>query len=81
MKKDQTSKANKPSDEMRDEYRIDYSKSRPNRFASKANQERTVVILDPDIAKVFTTPESVNQILRALIAALPPNLKPKDASK
>jgi hypothetical protein len=32
-----------------------------------------VVVLDPDIAEVFTTPESVNNILRALIAAMPQN--------
>ena len=30
-----------------------------------------VVVLDPDIAQVFTTPESVNAVLRALIATMP----------
>lgn len=40
-----------------------------------------VGILDPDIAAVFTTPESVNTALRALITALPPTLKPKKLAR
>ena len=46
--------------DMRREYRLDYSKARPNRFAGRSPGERLVVVLDPDIAQVFTTPESVN---------------------
>jgi hypothetical protein len=57
--------------EMRQEYRFDYRKSRPNRFAAMANEEPLVVIVDPDLAQVFTTSESVNRALRAVIAALP----------
>jgi len=30
-----------------------------------------VVLLDPDISEVFTTPEAVNTALRALISAMP----------
>jgi hypothetical protein len=37
-----------------------------------------VVVLDPDIAKVFTTAESVNAVLRALLATMPP--KPAEGS-
>ncbi len=80
MKKTQTSKRQK-SDELKSEYRFDYSKSKPNRFASRVRQQRTVVVLDPDIAEVFTTPESVNNILRALIAAMPQNQRRKLSSK
>jgi hypothetical protein len=29
------------------------------------------VVLDPDIAKAFTTPESVNAVLRALLDTMP----------
>lgn len=47
------------------EYRFDYRKARPNRFAART------VVLDEDVAKVFTTSESVNRALRALIEALP----------
>jgi hypothetical protein len=71
MKKTQATKKRKSSDEMRRAYRFDYSKSKPNRFAARASQGRTLVVLDPDIAEVFTTPESVNDVLRALIATMP----------
>jgi len=59
------------SDELRDEYRFDYSKASPNRFASQSNQARLVVSLDADVSAVFTTPEAVNKALRALIEAMP----------
>jgi hypothetical protein len=52
---------------MRSKYRFDYRKARPNRFAARMSQAPLVVLVDPDIAEVFTTPESVNQALRALI--------------
>jgi hypothetical protein len=81
MKKTQAAKSRKPSGEMRREYRLDYSKAKPNRFASRVGQQRTVVVLDPDIAEVFNTPESVNDILRALIATMPQNQRRKPSSK
>jgi hypothetical protein len=34
-----------------------------------------VVTLDPDISAVFTSAESVNTVLRALIASMPPVAK------
>jgi hypothetical protein len=77
MKKTQAVKRRKESDELRREYRFDYSKSKPNRFAEKASQGRTVVVLDPDIAEVFTTTESVNNVLRALITTMPRNQRRK----
>jgi len=55
---------------MRPEYNLDYSKAKPNRFAGRM-ADRVVVVLDPDIAEVFTTPDSVNAALRALISAMP----------
>jgi len=73
MKKSQASKSRKADSEaMRPEYRFDYRKARPNRFAGRSKENRLVVILDPDIAQVFTTPESVNDVLRALITTMPP---------
>jgi hypothetical protein len=30
-----------------------------------------VVVLDEDVAQVFTTPEAVNKVLRALIESMP----------
>lgn len=58
-------------DNMRKEYRIDYTKSRGNRFAKLAIEEPLVVMVDADVARVFTTSESVNRALRALISAMP----------
>ncbi len=63
------------TDEMRSEYRFDYRKARPNRFAGRSKSQRLVVVLDPDIAQVFRTPEAVNNILRALIATMPQTVK------
>ena len=59
------------SDQLLDEYRFDYSKASPNRFASRMDKTRLVVALDADVSEVFTTPESVNKALRALIVAMP----------
>jgi hypothetical protein len=58
-------------EEMLPEYRFDYRKARPNRFAARMKRGSRVVVLDPDIAKVFTTAESVNEVLRALIQTMP----------
>lgn len=61
--------------EMRREYQLDYSKSRPNRFASQPKGEAVAIVLDPDVASVFRSPESVNSLLRSVINALPKNAK------
>jgi hypothetical protein len=37
------------TDDMRDEYRFDYSKAKPNRFADKMGQDRLMIVLDPDV--------------------------------
>jgi hypothetical protein len=60
---------------MRREYRFDYRKSRPNRFASMQEGRTKAVVLDPDVASVFESGESVNQLLRSVIAALPASVK------
>ena len=66
---------------MRSEYHFDYRKARLNRFAGRVGTKRLVVVLDPDVCAVFTTPESVNRVLRALINAMPRRAKPKAARK
>lgn len=71
MKKTQENKKQKGSEDMAAEYRFDYGKARPNRFADEMNDEPLVVVLDSDVAKVFTTPDAVNHALRALISAMP----------
>jgi len=59
------------SDELLPEYRFDYRKARPNRFASRVASPQNMIALDPDVAAVFTTEESVNTVLRALIQTMP----------
>ena len=71
MKKAPAGKAKRgKSGEMRAEYRFDYSKAKPNRFASRADESRVVVALDPDVAEVFRTSDAVNQALRHLAAVI-----------
>jgi len=60
---------------MLPEYRFDYRKARPNRFAGRVAQEGLVVVLEPDVSEVFSTAQSVNTALRALISAMPPRPK------
>ena len=62
-------------DDLLPEYTFDYSRSRPNRFATNALQGRRWVMLDADIAAIFKTPESVNHVLRALIEHMPNSAK------
>jgi hypothetical protein len=56
---------------MRREYRFDYRKARPNRFAPLMKSKTVAVVLDPDVASVFQSSESVNTLLRSVISALP----------
>jgi len=70
MKKTSSSKRHK-RDEMRPEYRFDYRKSRPNRFAAQMKRRAVAIVLDPDVASVFGSSESVNSLLRSVIHALP----------
>ncbi len=64
-----TSSDNEP--DMLPEYDIDYSQSRPNRFVANPAERGRMVVLEPDIARVFTSAEAVNQVLRALIRNMP----------
>ena len=60
-------------DELLAEYHFDYKKAKPNRFAAQSSRKQLlkVVVLDEDVAQVFTTPESVDKVLRALIESMP----------
>ena len=81
MKKTLSSKSHgNRSEDMVSEYDFDYSKAKPNRFAGRISKERLVVLLDPEVSQVFTTPESVNTVLRALVA-LPESTKRKGRHK
>ncbi len=72
MKKTSTNKRRqKTTEDMKTEYRFDYEQARPNRFAGRIDRQQLVVVLDKDVSEVFSTPESVNTALRALISAIP----------
>jgi hypothetical protein len=72
MKKASNSAPSEPvQDDLLPEYRFDYRDAKPNRFAGGATAGRLTVVLDEDVAEVFTTPQSVNRALRALIEVVP----------
>jgi hypothetical protein len=54
-------------EEMSPEYKFDYSKAKPNRFADKYRRNQRTVVLDSDVAENFPSSESVNEALRFLI--------------
>jgi hypothetical protein len=52
--------------EMRPEY--DFSSGMRGKYARRYAQGTNVVVLAPDVAKIFPTAEAVNRSLRALAA-------------
>jgi hypothetical protein len=56
---------------LRPEYRFDYSQSKPNRFASRMSGGTLAVVLEPDVAAIFKSSETVNALLRSVISAMP----------
>ena len=74
MKKTSSSSRTKRQ-EMRREYRFDYRRARPNRFAPLMKAGTLAIVLDPDVASVFGSSETVNSLLRSVIKALPKNAK------
>lgn len=56
---------------MRAEYQSEYSKAKPNRFASRLSPDAIAVVLDPDVAAVFRSSKAVNALLRSVISAMP----------
>jgi hypothetical protein len=64
---------------MRAEYKFDYSRSRPNRFASQVPQPTVAVVLAPDVATVFDSSESVNRFLRSAMKAMPERARKRRA--
>ncbi len=82
MKSVQRSRPSKRSeDEMLAEYQFDFRKARPNRFAGRVDKDTVIVVLDPDVSKVFPTQQAVNTALRALITAMPTTAKPRTARR
>lgn len=50
-------------DDLLPEYEIDFSKVKRNPYFQK---NRTFVEIDEDVAKVFQTPENINNVLKAI---------------
>ena len=69
-------KAPAVAEEMRRQYHFDYTKAKPNRFAEQMGRGTIAVVLEPDVAAVFQSSESVNALLRSVIAALPADAAP-----
>jgi hypothetical protein len=57
-------------EDMLPEYELDWSKAKPNPYASRL-QDTVAVVLAPDVARAFPTSESVNTALRSVLAAVP----------
>ncbi|MBI3359425.1 MAG: hypothetical protein HY037_07615 [Nitrospirae bacterium] len=61
-------KIEKVSDELLPEYDFDYSKSIRGKYAKRLVEEgANIVVLEPDVAKVFSTSMAVNKALRSLL--------------
>ena len=60
--------SNERDPEMLDEY--DFSRGVRGKYAARFARGSNVVVLDPDVARVFTDSESVNQALRALASII-----------
>jgi hypothetical protein len=60
MKKNQTD-----IDEMRTQY--DFSNGVRGKYVNRLTKNQNVILLEPDVAKIFTDSESVNQALRGLL--------------
>ena len=70
----------KKKDELRSEYRFDYAKARPNRFAAVTRGSVVAVVLDEDVASVFRSTAAVNKALRSIISAFPKELRSQSRS-
>jgi hypothetical protein len=68
MKKTTSPKARVRNDELAAEYRFDYSRAKPNRFAAQMGADTIAVVLAPDVATVFPSSEAVNSALRSIMA-------------
>ena len=55
------------TDDLRQEYRFDYSKARPNPYAARLKGRVVAVVLEPEVAAAFPTSESVNKALRSVM--------------
>ncbi len=55
-------------DEMLDEY--DFTGGVRGKYVNRLANKQNIIVLEPDVAKVFTDSESVNQALRGLLPVI-----------
>jgi|SRR5271155_3550754 len=67
------------TDEILPEY--DFSKSRPNKYASRYTPGSIVVVLDPDVAATFGSSKEANDALRALAGIIKKRRPRRPSSK
>jgi uncharacterized protein len=53
-------RAQREQQELSSEYRFDYSRSKPNRFAESMSGGAIAIVLGPDVAAVFKSSKAVN---------------------
>lgn len=63
---------NELDDDLLDEYDFaSMGNGIRGKYAKQYHGDAKLIMLDADIAKVFTTSESVNKVLRAILSAFP----------
>lgn len=69
-------KVKSASDDLRPEYkRSDFKRLERGKYYQRVKPSSNAVVLDPDVASVFGSSESVNSLLRSVMKALPKNAK------
>lgn len=79
MKKDRAKPAPAADEEILPEY--DFRGARPNPYAERYAAGTNVVVLDPDVAAVFTNPAEVNEVLRSVAGIIRKHTPPKPRSR
>jgi hypothetical protein len=60
-------KAHSENDEMRSSYNFDYSQAARGKYYRQTLAGAGIVMLEPDVAKVFRSSAAVNEALRGLL--------------
>jgi hypothetical protein len=76
-----SSAASEISEELRPEYRFDYSNGRANPYAGRLKGKAVAAVLDAEVAEAFPTSEAVNTALGAVIVQRRSKRKARVASR
>lgn len=61
------SKKADPNDELEDDY--DFSSGERGKYVERLKKGSNVIVLDPDVASQFDSPQAVNRALRVYLAS------------